>query len=408
MSLKNDALEIIDFAVKSADPYGATVRLLEKLKDSLGGQITVFSIGKAAIPMAKAAEKVLGEKIRQGLVVTKYKHSGGYTAPLFEIIEAAHPVNDENSVRSAERALEICSTLNEDGCCVVLLSGGGSALFEKSLVEPKLQQEITEKLLRRGADIGSVNTIRKSLSLVKGGRLAAAIYPAKVYTIALSDVLSNDRGTIASGITVPDDTSPEKLAECVKKYIPEYSDIFSRLNKNAEALKINDGGYYFAGDINSLCNAAEKKAAELGYKVISCQRNITGEATEAAERILCNVKNTDGKTAYIYGGETTVTLKGNGVGGRNQEMALKAAIEIRDRKNILFASVGSDGTDGPCDAAGGIADGASYSAMTANGVNPEKELENNNSNYALSKADLLIVTGPTGTNVNDLTVVLTE
>lgn len=405
--MKNDALDIISCAVKAADPYDSTRNILNSLKDELMQSLTVFSIGKAAVPMADAAQSVFGERIKNGLLVTKYSHIGSFFSKYFDMVEAAHPISDNNSILAAEKALMIAENLGEGDALLVLLSGGGSALLEKSVVSAEIQRDITKKLLARGAEIDKINAIRRRISLVKGGKLAAAAYPAKVYTVALSDVLSNDKSVIASGITVKESLPKDEFLKIANKYLPEYIEIF-KTTVSDEEIKINDGGYFFAGDINSLCSAAEKRAKELGYNVADSFRALTGEASDNAARLIAKALKQSGKNAYVYGGETTVTLKGGGLGGRNQEMALRAAIELKGKDNIVFASVGSDGTDGPTDAAGGIADGDTYRKMKEKGIDPEAELKNNNSYYALGAADALIVTGPTGTNVNDLTLILTD
>ena len=405
--MKNDALDIISCAVKAADPYDSTRNILNSLKDELMQSLTVFSIGKAAVPMADAAQSVFGERIKNGLLVTKYSHIGSFFSKYFDMVEAAHPISDNNSILAAEKALMIAEDLGEGDALLVLLSGGGSALLEKSVVSAEIQRDITKKLLARGAEIDKINAIRRRISLVKGGKLAAAAYPAKVYTVALSDVLSNDKSVIASGITVKESLPKDEFLKIANKYLPEYIEIF-KTTVSDEEIKINDGGYFFAGDVNSLCSAAEKRAKELGYNVADSFRALTGEASDNAARLIAKALKQSGKNAYVYGGETTVTLKGNGLGGRNQEMALRAAIELKGKDNIVFASVGSDGTDGPTDAAGGIADGDTYRKMKEKGIDPEAELKNNNSYYALGAADALIVTGPTGTNVNDLTLILTD
>lgn len=406
--MTQDILEIINYAIKKADPFERTKQILEELELSCAGTLAVMSIGKAAVPMAKAAEEVLGSKIGAGLLVTKYDHAKNYSSERFEVIEAAHPVSDENSILAAERGLEIARSLGENDTLLVLLSGGGSALFEKSLVLPEKQRSITQKLLARGAEIDGMNAVRRRLSLVKGGRLAAAAYPARVITVALSDVLGNDKSVIASGITVPEPLSEKEVRAVVQKYLPEEEEeLFAPLSKS-ERLKINDGGYFFAGNVEQLCAAAEEKAKELGYTVREVNCSLCGEAQNAAERIIKNALEKKGKNAYIYGGETTVTLKGNGLGGRNQEMALCAAILLNGKEGVVFASAGSDGTDGPTDAAGGLAEGDTFEKIRLAGIDPVAALENNDSYHALKSADALIVTGPTGTNVNDLTVVLTE
>lgn len=407
MSLYQDALTIAARAVKAADPYETTCEALRRFLPG-DGEVTVFSIGKAAIPMAQAADDVLGGRIKKGLVVTKYGHTGAFASPYFEVIEAAHPVSDENSIRAAEAALAIADELTEKDTALVLLSGGGSALFEKSLIPAEAQRAITKKLLARGADIGEINAVRRRISTVKGGKFAARCYPARVITFALSDVLSNDRSVIASGVTVPDDTPDGFVKAVADRYLYDLDSALLDALYNKEECRINDGGYHFVGDINRLCEAAQAAAESLGYRAAIVSRSLTGEARDRAREIIANVPNRPGKRAYLYGGETTVTLRGKGLGGRNQEMALAAAIALKGREGIAFCSVGSDGTDGPTDAAGGYADGGTYTAMKAAGISPEGALAENDSYHALKAANSLIVTGPTGTNVNDLTFVLTE
>ena len=406
MSLREDAFDIMRAAIAAASPAENTARILAGL--SLPESVTVLSVGKASVSMAAAAQKVLGSRIKTGLLVTKYGHTGTFSSPYFEVIEASHPVSDENSVLAAERALEICSACGEKDTVLFLLSGGGSALLEKSGVPASVQRDITQKLLSRGAGIEEINAVRKRMSLVKGGRLAAAAYPARVVTVALSDVLSDDPGVIASGPTVADDTPDETVKKICRTYLSDVPEnalapLFTR-----ETLLINDGGFYYAGNIRMLCDAAVRRAALLGYEAVCLTAALTGEAREQPARLLSQAGPFAGKRALICGGETTVTLRGAGKGGRNQEMALAAALLLDGKDNICFASVGSDGTDGPTDAAGGFADGGTRRRMVAAGLSPEEALCSNNAYYALKAAGDLIVTGPTGTNVNDLTLILTD
>ena len=397
------AKKIVLEAVRGSLPYENTVRLLKKVAPE--GDVTVFSIGKAAVPMAKAAADTLGAHIKKGLLVTKYDHTGDFSSPYFEVIEAAHPVSDENSIRAAERALETARTLTENDSVIVLLSGGGSALFEKSTVPAAVQRDITEKLLSRGAEISEINAVRRRISLVKGGKFAAACYPAKVITVALSDVLGNDKSVIASGITVKDGADDGFVREVVNKYLCDVDKKYLDAIYGQEAPVINDGGYYFAGDIDSLCDTAVKAARSEGFTPTVVSREMTGEARIRAKEIIGMIKKAAPGTALIFGGETTVTLKGDGLGGRNQEMALAAALELDGGNDgIVFISAGSDGTDGPTDAAGGCVSELSCAAMRKKGVSPEKELERNNSYHALKAAGSLLVTGATGTNVNDITI----
>ena len=409
MSLQTDARAIYEYAIACVDPFGETCR---RLREELANtdNITVFAVGKAAVPMARAAEETLGKRIKHGLCVTKYGHTNGFSPRFFEVTEASHPISDENSEKAALRALEIADRLGANDTAVVLLSGGASALLEKSTVPAERQRRITEKLLKRGADIEETNAVRRRLSLVKGGRLAERCFPARVVTIALSDVLSNDKSAIGSGITVRDKTDDGFVRSVIEKYLyDEPNDIFDILKKHKKE-PINDGGYIFAGDITRLRASAAEKAKELGYETEIPDGLLTGEAKDAAKKMLAHAlsRRDEKRRCFVYGGETTVTVHGNGLGGRNQEAALAAALTLDGRRGILFASVGSDGTDGPTDAAGGIADGETAERIRKAGIDPVKALENNDSYNALKTGGALVVTGPTGTNVNDLAFVLTE
>ena len=404
MSLRDDAARIIGAAVRAADPGKNTAAILRSL--DLPARVTVFAVGKAAVPMAAAAADVLGDRIRTGLCVTKYGHTGAFSSPYFEVIEAGHPVSDENSLRAARRALELADALTEDDAAVVLLSGGGSALMEDSAIPAALQREITEKLLARGAEIGAVNAVRKRLSLIKGGRFAARCYPASVTTVALSDVLGDDRGVIASGPTVPDETPAAEIRALIRTYLYDLADRIPDALLAPPALRIRDGGYYFAGNADMLCDAALEAARSLGYEAVCLTRALTGEAREQPARLLAQTAD-GGKRAYVCAGETTVTLRGAGLGGRNQEAALAAALLLEGRPDVLFAAAGSDGTDGPTDAAGGFADGGTCGRIRAAGISPAAALADNDAYHALLAAGDLLVTGPTGTNVNDLTLILT-
>ena len=309
--MKKDILDIINYAIKKSDPYDATFAALKRL-ESVSGRLFVFGIGKAAASMAKAAADFYKDKITYGLVVTKYGYAKDFSSPFFKVIEAAHPVGDENSIRAAETALDIAAQAKKGDTCLVLLSGGGSALFEKSIVPPDVYTDITKKLLSRGAPIQDINAIRRCLSLVKGGRFAQAMYPAKVVTLALSDVVGNDISTIASGITVPNSNMPAFVEEAAEKYLPEYKDLIISLSKKRTEYLINDGGYYIIGDINLLCRAAEARAAALGYSVTSLSRTFNDEARYQAMQICEIIPRKKGKHAYIGGGETTVVINGRG------------------------------------------------------------------------------------------------
>ncbi|MBR5410889.1 MAG: DUF4147 domain-containing protein [Clostridia bacterium] len=407
MSLVADAKAIAGAAIKAALPYENTLRAVL----SLGGlkNVTALALGKAAAPMASAAVDVLGGRIKKGLLITKYGHAEGFSSPNFEVIEAGHPVSDDNSERAAKAALDLCRALGKDDVLLVLLSGGGSALMEAPRVPSGVQRAITERLLARGADIREMNLVRRRLSRVKGGRLAAAAYPAKVITLALSDVPGGGPEDIASGPTVPDKPDNGALDRVLNRYLFDVpQEILSLLPREVKDLRINDGGFYIVGDMNTLVSGAENEAKRLGYTPHVVTAALSGEARDRAVEIIKETPDLPGRHAYLYAGETTVTLLGDGKGGRNQEMALAAAIALQGKEHIAFLAVGSDGTDGPTDAAGGAVDGSTAEKMRAAGADPEKALSNNDSYAALKASGALLVTGPTGTNVNDLVIVLTE
>ncbi len=376
------------------------------------GKLIVIAVGKAAWKMAECAERVitgeLGGKIDTGIVITKYSHSEG-EIPGFEIYEAAHPVPDEAGVLAAERVLSVTEGLGADDSVLFLVSGGGSALFESPVCSLSELAEITGALLASGADIKEINAVRKRLSKVKGGRFAEHIFPARVYTVALSDVLGNRLDTIASGPTVADTTTCEQVLEIAKRHKLPISDGLCAALLRETPKRLTNESHFVGGSVSELCLAAKREAEALGYKTEILTDSETGEAREVGARLarLALEKcDTDTPLAFIIGGETVVHLKGDGLGGRNQEIALAASAIIAGKRNIAIFSVGSDGTDGPTDAAGGYVDGESYIKMTRKGHSPLRVLDDNDSYNALSSIGGLIKTGPTGTNVNDIAVAL--
>lgn len=404
--LTADACGIFGAAVSSANPYDSTRRALQAY--SFGKVRFVLSIGKAAVPMMQAAYDTLD--IQEAVLVTKYEHLNGFRVPNCTCFEAGHPVSDENSEKAARYVLAKTADFKEDDICVVLISGGGSALFEASLIDKQTQRQITDTLLKGGADIYELNCVRKRLSAVKGGRLAKHFAPAKVYSFALSDVPGSRPDVIASGPTQPDPVRDEEFFEIVKKYNLNKNNILSSLPPKAEFS--HQPHFCIVGDVQMLCDAAKKEAEDRGYTLVHNSCDLTGDAEEITTKIIRNClqykQKHNGRFAFIYGGETTVCVKGNGKGGRSQQAALRAAIELQGTKGIVFLAGGSDGTDGPTDAAGGVVDGQTVDRMTANGKNAAVHLANNDAYPALSAGHALLMTGPTGTNVNDLILVLTE
>ena len=397
----NDALKIIDAALKNSDPYkNVTDALSEK---EYPDNLTVIAAGKAACTMAKAAYDILGEKINKGFVLTKYFHS--FPMPdVFNVFEAGHPLPDENSVKHTKTIVDYAKNLTEEDTILFLLSGGASALFELSAVSLAELISTTDKLIRCGADITEINIIRKKLSEVKGGKFAK-MCRCSIECLILSDVLGDRIEMIASGPCCSDNSTADDVSQIINKYSLDLKSDF-----NFDKTAVTNAENRIIGSLSMLCNGAKICAEELGYNAEIITTSLSGEAQSAgkeiAEKAILFSQKPHSKTAFIYGGETTVTVKGNGKGGRNQEIALSASIALKNQPDILLFSLGSDGTDGPTDAAGGIVDGNSYNRMSAAGINPEKYLSNNDSYNALDSIGALIKTGPTGTNVNDITVVI--
>ncbi len=374
------------------------------------GRIFCIAVGKAAYAMAKAAEEVLKNRITAGLVITKYGHMRS-EIPGFEAIEAGHPVPDENSYRAADRAIEMIreAKLTENDHVLFLLSGGTSALFEKPVIPHPEMEKINQSLLLSGADIVEINTVRKHLSFVKGGRFAALAAPAHVDTVVLSDVLSNDLSFVGSGPTYPDETTGEEAFAILEKYhIGVSGDTIEMLMRDTPKT-LNNVSFYRIGDVRMLCDAARSAAESLGYQAVILTNSLDCEAREAGAFLASigrTYANSEAPLAFIFGGETVVHVKGNGKGGRNQEIALAAAKGIRGLRHVAVFSVGSDGTDGPTDAAGGIVDGTSFDELVASRIDYDRVIEENDAYDALKKIGALVMTGPTGTNVNDVSAVL--
>ncbi len=404
--LRKDADRIIEESIKAVLPDEAVKRALKDFKPSSGKTVLVAA-GKAAWQMAAAARQEL-DKIDAGIVVTKYEHVKG-EIPGIECYEAGHPVPDENSFSATKRALDMVEPLGKNDTVLFLLSGGGSALFESPLIPGEELQDITKQLLASGADIVEINTIRKRLSSVKGGRFAQAAAPAKVFSIVLSDIIGDPLDMIASGPAVPDTSTCAQAIEISERYGLKLSDKARELLEQETPKELTNVSTQITGSVKELCRAAATAAKSLGYEPVILTDRLCCEAREAGSflgSIALSNKDLGKKTAYIAGGETIVHLKGTGKGGRNQEIALSAADLISGTQNVAVFSVGSDGTDGPTDAAGGYADGDTLTDMDKKGINLKAFLENNDAYNALKAVDGLIITGPTGTNVNDVAVLL--
>jgi len=404
--LRLDADSIIRASIAAVMPDEAVQRALASYRRGKGKTILVAA-GKAAWQMAAAAGKTVGQ-VDGGIVITKYGHVMG-EIPGVVCMEAGHPVPDENSFRATKCALELVALLTEADDVLFLLSGGGSALFEQPLISGEELQDITAQLLACGADIQEMNTVRKRLSAVKGGRFALACAPAKVKSIVLSDILGDPLDMIASGPACADSSTADQACAVVRKYA-------LRLSEKAEALlheetpkKLDNVDSIVTGSVSQLCAAAEKECRRLGYHPVRLTDRLCCEAREAGSFLASILRTHSGsgqKLAFIAGGETVVHLTGTGVGGRNQELALAAAAGIADLSGAAVFSVGSDGTDGPTDAAGGYVDGGTAAALRDHGIDLHTVLQNNDAYHALKAVGGLIVTGPTGTNVNDVAVAL--
>ena len=404
--LRRDAARIIDAAIRDAQPEKAVRRALEQMPE-VTGRMILFAIGKAAWPMAAEACRLLQERVQEGIVITKYGHARG-ELPGMRIFEAGHPVPDANTYTATEEAIRLAKTLGEGDLALLLLSGGGSALFEKPLVPADEMAAVTKALLAGGADIAEINAVRKHLSAVKGGRFAELCAPARVYCVALSDVLGDRPDVIASGPAYPDaSTSAEALATAEKYGVPLSAAARSAMRRETPKALPN-ADTRVTGGVRHLCAAAERECRALGYDTIVLTDCLCCTARDAGSFLASIAKRYagGGKRAFIAGGETVVHVTGAGLGGRNQEIALAAAVEMDGAADALLFSVGSDGTDGPTDAAGGMADETTCARMCAAGVDARAALEQNDSYHALKACGDLIVTGPTGTNVNDLTVLL--
>ncbi len=416
--IRQDALHIVHRAIEAVLPENAVQSALKSEAFSArvdsGGKIVLVAIGKAAWRMANISAEVLGNRLSGGVVVTKYGHSNGAIKNI-EIHEAGHPLPDENTIRGTARALESITGLSAKDTVLFLVSGGGSALFEKPGDGISLEDlvSVTDQLLACGADIVEINTIRKRLSSVKGGRFARLAAPAHVFSVVLSDVLGDRLDSIASGPAYPDSSRAADAARIVSKYGLSLRPGLLEALKKETPKDLSNVTTVITGSITALCKAAEEAAVALGYTPLLLTTTLSCEAREAGSLVASVAKEIRSSgnplkppCAVIMGGETVVRLKGKGMGGRNQELALAAAASIKGLPGTVVVSVGSDGTDGPTDAAGGLVDGKTAETIAGLGMDLEAILNDNDSYRGLDACDCLVHTGPTGTNVNDLTVLL--
>ena len=406
MTLHDDALLIDRRAIDAAMPDAAVRRALAAHRDFLNapGRLILVAVGKAAWTMARAAwDKAVFDG---GVIVTARGCAHGPVGNA-AIIEAGHPIPDEMSILGAETALERVRGLTEHDRVLFLLSGGGSALFEKPLIAPDELARVTDCLLRSGADIVAINTIRKRLSAVKGGRFALACRPARVLSLVLSDVLGDPLDMIASGPAAPDTSTSREALALAGRYALPLSDAARACLARETPKALDNVESEIIGSVSLLCASAADTARALGYEPLLLTDRLDCEAREAGAFLAAMAKTHAGRgrRAFILGGETVVHVRGRGLGGRNQELALAAAGGLNGL-NAALMSVGSDGRDGPTDAAGGCVDGASLERCRAAGVDIAAALADNDAYHALDRIGALIRTGPTGTNVGDLTVLL--
>ena len=407
MSLREDANTLIRAALAAAMPDAAVQRALAGA-DLGRGRVVLIAAGKAAWQMAKAACDALGGRIDSGVVVTKYDHSKG-DLPRLAIYEAGHPVPDENSFIGTQAAIDAVSGLTAEDTVLFLLSGGGSALFEKPLITPDELTRLTRELLASGADITEMNTVRKRFSAVKGGRFAELCAPARVFSIVLSDIIGDPLDMIASGPAYPDASTCAQAREVARKYNLTLSPHMRELLDRETPKALSNVETHVTGSVRQLCLAAEEAAKKLGYRPQILTASLCCTARDAGSMLAEIARyHQDAKEslAFIMGGETVVHLTGHGRGGRNQELALAAAPALEGMKDTAVFSVGSDGTDGPTDAAGGYADCGTNARLREAGLNVFDVLQDNDAYNALKAADGLIMTGPTGTNVNDFCALL--
>ncbi|MHC1786934.1 MAG: glycerate kinase [Christensenellales bacterium] len=408
MILRQDANTIIQAALKAAQPDTAVQEALLDIELDERGRLILVALGKAAWQMAKAASAALGDRLSGGIVITKYGHLGG-PLPRIQLREAGHPVPDENSFSATREAIGLVRGLKAEDSVLLLISGGGSALFEDPLIPGEELKDITQQLLGSGADIVEMNTVRKRLSQVKGGRFAALCQPARVYAIVLSDIIGDPLDMIASGPAYPDSSTTQDALRIKEKYKLRLSPGAEACLRRETPKSLDNVRSLVTGSVRVLCQAAAQAAGSLGYKPLILTASLCCQAREAGS-FLASIaqyhQDSRESLAFIAGGETVVRLTGKGKGGRNQEIALSAAAGIANCRDTAVFSLGSDGTDGPTDAAGGYANQNTMERLKQRGLDIHRVLENNDAYPALQLVDGLIITGATGTNVNDVSVLL--
>jgi glycerate 2-kinase len=425
--VRKDLEEIWAAGLAAADPERAVGRALALEEGAIvadgtsfeAERVFVVAAGKAAGTMGRAAGELLGDKISGGLVVTKDGHDPGPED--FEVVFASHPEPDERGVEAARKVQELAESVGEGDLLLALISGGASALLADPSPPIELAdlKELTGDLLRSGADIGEINTVRKHVSVLKGGGLVRLAHPAPTVALLLSDVVGDDPSSIASGLTAPDTTTLEGTRRVLERYRIDPPESISAHLREAEETPATDDPV-FENVVNVICGsgwhaaeAAVEKAEELGYAPLLLTTTLTGDALGAASmyaaivrEVLASGNPVPSPCAIISGGEATVTVRGGGEGGPNLEFALALAVELDGIEGWAAFSADTDGHDGSTEAAGGIVDGETAENIREHDVDPEKALSDNDSFPALEAGGALLITGPTGTNVNDVRVAL--
>ena len=430
------AQDFIEKALKTVDPYQLIhdqVKVSDGVLKLAGRQDSIdlsafkniycIGAGKGTAPMAAAMEELLGDYLKGGVITVKYGH--GIPTQKIKVLEAGHPIPDENTLTHTRQMLKLAEQAGGDDLVIVLLSGGGSALMEALPDSISLQQwaELNQSLLASGADITQINTIRKHLSLTKGGRLAQKIAPAQTLTLILSDVIGDPLNSIASGPTSPDPTTFQDALDVIKQYqlekdigpaILEYLQAgcagqIEENPKEEEAIFKRVRNYIIGNNALAL-KKLEQLATEQGFKTLLLTDRVQGEAREIAKILAAMVQSAlysgfpvSSPACLILGGESTVTLQGNGKGGRNQELTLAMLQALQNvKEDYYFCSLGSDGTDGPTDAAGAWIDHRTMVKVKKAGLSIADYLNRNDSYHFFKAIDQLIITGPTRTNVMDM------
>lgn len=408
-------------AIEEVDPLIAVLETIDVFDgyamfdgtriDTSGG-VVVVAIGKAAVTMAQGAAQALGDRITTGIAITKDGHAGDAAIDRIEIVEASHPIPDERGVAATRRAIELVEEAGPDSVVLCLISGGGSALFEAPRPPVTLADlaKVTDAILRAGANIDELNQVRRPLSLVKGGGFLTAIGGRPVVTLILSDVLGNDLATIASGPTVPARDAPANALAQLERFhlldkVP--ASIITSLSREADDQRMRPEPFVsvVVADNRDAIHGVRTSFEQAGLREEARWIDAEGEARERgrawADLCLACPDNVD---ALVGGGEMTVTVTGDGVGGRNTEFALAAAIRLHEAgdDDWVIASLATDGQDGPTGVAGAILSGAEIALMIDQGINIDDVLARNDSLTPILAVGGSFETGPTGTNANDV------